>query len=217
MALTDLATVKTFLGISGTTEDTKLAAIITYVDALIKNTIGQNVEQATYTDELYDLENNGRIVVNQRPLNSVTSVYVDLNRVFGASTLVAATDYYIDSAREGSIRLIPFSGLRITARPADRLSGIQSKYRKVVKVTYSAGYLASQILDLTGAANMLVGAWRLVGPWGGGVLTSESLKIYSYSLGKVVGLAENERSKYAGLANIMGTIQLYKGLNLRIY
>jgi hypothetical protein len=212
MALTTLANVKIFLGITTTTEDTKLTAIVSEVDRLIKNSIGMEIEAADFT-EIHDLENNGRITVKNRPLNSVASVYLDYERNFPAETLLAATDYYLGKPRTGQIYLKGYQGTRILFVPDHRLTGIQGRFNQIVKVTYNGGF--SNFSDLTLAANMLVAAIRLAGPFGGAMITSESLKIYSYSLGKL-SLTQNDKSIFAGLGSIPGMLASYRGAGLRI-
>ncbi len=218
MAAGDLTTVdavKIFIGIPAlnTSEDAKLAALITQVSQLICTSIGQPVQAATYT-EIYDLENGGNVTVNVRPLNSVTSVWVDYNRVFGSDTLLDTSRYLTTLTRRGVINLLDYAGLRILNRIAGRLSGLQSKYKQVVKVTYNGGYTTVPT-DLVLVCNLLVAAFRLVGPYGGAMITSESLKIYSYSLG-TIPLGQPKNGSFESMASIPGIIANYRGLGLRV-
>lgn len=74
--------------------------------------------------EYYDGDSSNRLVLNQRPVSSVTSIYIDTGWEWGADTLVDSTDYQVYED-EG---LVLFVG---TILPVGA---------RVVKVTYVAGY-----------------------------------------------------------------------------
>jgi uncharacterized phiE125 gp8 family phage protein len=106
MALTSLANVKEYLGISGTTYDALLTNLITRMEAFIERYCDRPFAQTTYTDEKYDGEynNGGLLLLNHWPLISVASLYDDLDCDYTSSTLIDSDDYltYLD---EGIIRL----------------------------------------------------------------------------------------------------------------
>lgn len=75
-ALTDLATVKLALGITGTGDDALLNALITSVSAAAAVYCNRNFGVNNYT-ETYDGEYMPTLWLNQRPVVSVTNVQVD--------------------------------------------------------------------------------------------------------------------------------------------
>jgi len=80
MSLVELADYKMTLGISGSSEDTKLSQYSLEIDEKVKNYLGRDIEETSYT-ELYDGSGNNRLVVEQYPIVSITSleVYQGLN------------------------------------------------------------------------------------------------------------------------------------------
>ena len=76
MALTTLADLKTYLGISDSSEDALLNLLIADADAAILGYIGRTIEQATLT-EYYSGDGPQMLVLKQRPVTAVTSVHVD--------------------------------------------------------------------------------------------------------------------------------------------
>jgi len=71
--LTDLASVKTWLGITGTGADAQLTALITSVSGAIRLYCNRNFGSASYT-ETYDGSGSQRQWLNQRPVTAVSSV-----------------------------------------------------------------------------------------------------------------------------------------------
>jgi len=124
--LTTLANAKEFLKIpvSETEDDSILNRIITAADAFVKNYCGRVLEAADLTELHSTTKGQVVLVLDEYPVNSVTSLHDDPERAFGADTLIATTDYVVDKA-EGIIRLdgVYFAG------------GLQN-----VQVVYNAGY-----------------------------------------------------------------------------
>jgi len=81
MSLVTLADYKTALGVSGTTEDTKLTQYSLEIDARIKAYLGYDIEQANYTNELYDGDGTQIICPRAIPVTTFTKleVYEGLN------------------------------------------------------------------------------------------------------------------------------------------
>lgn len=95
--------------------------------------LGQDLTQTTYTED-YDGDSTDTLILDQFPIISVTSVYIDFNRTWqtspftpDATTLVDPTTYFPD-LKIGAIRL--FKG------------GVFSKGVGNVHVIYVAGYTA---------------------------------------------------------------------------
>jgi len=123
MAWTTLAKVKEYLGITGTADDTLLTDLLTRLQEAADSYLDRKIEQASYTEQ-YDGDGTDRLLTRQWPIISVTSVYDDVDRVFGSDALIAAADYVVYKDRG----IIQLDGLTFA-------SGIQN-----VKVIYSAGY-----------------------------------------------------------------------------
>lgn len=139
--LTTLANAKEFLKVpvSETADDAILNRIISAADAFVKNYCRRVIEAADLTE--YHSTKKGQVVLmlDEYPVNSVTSLHDDTERVYGTDTLIATTDYIVDKA-EGIIRL---DGIYFYA-------GLQN-----VQVVYNAGY-STVPADLEQAALELV-------------------------------------------------------------
>lgn len=116
MSLTTTTYVKEVLGISGSSEDTKLAHMLAAAERQIKVWCGFDFESGTYGtsgvavtsgvgDSGYYSGNSSReLVLRMRPVTSITSVYLDPLGRFGdnpdgayasSTLLVAGTDYVL--------------------------------------------------------------------------------------------------------------------------
>jgi len=148
----------------------------------------------TYT-EYYDGTGSRELVLRHRPVQSITSVYVDDDGYYGegsspfasADLLTAGEDYCLkrDNASESEASL---SGVllrigSVWSRPSARVSGLLSSVRGNatgnIKVTYVAGYLRAQP-DVALATNQLIAELRRSAR-DGGALQSESYDYYSYT------------------------------------
>lgn len=181
MALTSVSNVKTKLGISGTGEDTLLTALVAQADAMIKRWCDRAIESATFTE--YPQGYGSRMLrLQEQPVTSITSVYVDSQRQFAASTLLDASQYTLVNNA-----LIRVGGVW----PASRenrfglLYDAQVPSVGVIKVTYVAGYVTVPS-DIVAAADMLVArlyAMRQTGD----LMQSENLEDYGYARGSDAG------------------------------
>ena len=139
---------KTHLQIAAATAtwDTVLAALATAASKAIEIYCDREFTDTAARVEYYD--GNGYDVLTPRhhPIISVTSLYDDPSRDFGASTLIDATYYYIDTTN-GSRRIVLAPG------PYTRVFAIA---RGNIKLTYRSGY-ASNVFpaDLVLAAKSL--------------------------------------------------------------
>lgn len=143
MALTTSANVKAFKNITGSDHDAEITRLIPAVDAFIKEYCNRTVlEETTITE--YHSTGEGQIVLMLKnwPVSSITSLYDDPYRSYGAGTLIASTDYILDEST-GIVSLdgVTFSG------------GLKN-----VKVVYVGGYASgsSQLKLMEQAAIELV-------------------------------------------------------------
>lgn len=193
MALTTVAAVKTYLKISDSSEDTFLTAVLAYADALIKRYLNQNIESATYT-EYYSGNGTRHIRLRQRPVTSITSVYLDSGGYFGTGTdafasttlLTAGTDYTIvkdqsdGSSKSGLLERLNGMWPQVAVRTVGMLTPAYENNRGNIKVTYVGGY-SSIPDDLVFAEILTVANIRFMQPHGAR-LQSEGYEDYNYSL-----------------------------------
>ncbi len=135
MALTTAATVRGYIrALTGTAEDTLLDTLIARFDDVASAHCGFPVDsnQSTFENNTYthyfDGDGSDKLELRVVPANTITSVYVDVDRSYGSDTLVASSDYTLDT------RL----GLLILETDSDQGS-FSTGYRSV-KVTYTAGF-----------------------------------------------------------------------------
>lgn len=87
--LTTAANVKTYLGITGTSDDALIARIVSAVSARIESHCGRTLTTATYTSEYYDSIGDTRIVPKNVPVTTLTTVVEN-------GTTLSASDYASD-------------------------------------------------------------------------------------------------------------------------
>lgn len=107
-------------------EDSQSETFTEYINvatSLVESYTGRVLIAADYT-EYYDGMGTDRILLNQYPINTVTSVHIDPDRVYGDDTEVESTDYVLYSPTGK----IVFPDLEIDENPQS------------VKVVYNAGY-----------------------------------------------------------------------------
>lgn len=187
MALADLATLKTYMGIDSsiTTQDARLTVILARIDAWVKKTsrdAGVILEEETVTDTL-DGPGSHRLFLSYRPIISVTAVYHSeaVPRVFDSTALVAANQYLLHP----DIGMIEtpnaFGHHHHHGHRGVFLRGVQN-YQAV----YAAGY-ASIPGDLVAGVIMVSAAFAAGRPGKDG-MQSERLGDYSYVRAKVMEL-----------------------------
>ena len=128
-AWTTVAAVKQALKIdSGDTDhDQEIEDLINACYLMLEGYIHHPLKATDYT-EYYDGDGTNSLVLRKYPINSVASIYDDIDRVFAATELVAAADYVIDNEEEvGTVRLF-------------QNTAIFQKGIKNIKITYNAGY-----------------------------------------------------------------------------
>jgi hypothetical protein len=206
MAIISADTVKTLMGITGTSEDAKLALLVGYVDAAIKRWLGRDIESTTYPSAAtngtgdsgyYSGDGSRYLVLRQRPVTAIASIYLDAAGFFGTPSdafdsgtlLVSGTDYALHLDRYHNAARASFCGI------VERLGGVWPRtawYKPGnitldpqnaqgnIKVAYTAGYSAVPG-DIVQAAALWVAHWRRIQPQGG-MIQSESQGAYSYSM-----------------------------------
>jgi uncharacterized phiE125 gp8 family phage protein len=146
--LTTAASVKTLLRIpsADTTHDTVLSALVTAASKAIENFVGRTLGTASYTKQL-DGSGEAFLMLPEYPVNTITSVHVDLDRQFNSDSLwVNGTDYLV-YADEGILRAISL----------DSIAGdiVWPRGNLNVKVAWSAGF-ATIPKDLSVATDIFV-------------------------------------------------------------
>jgi hypothetical protein len=209
MALIDVVTAKTFLGVTGTTEDDLIALLCTQADSAIKRWCKWDIEQTTYPaagaagrgdSGYYDGDGTRYLRLRETPVTSITSLNVDPSGrsgfnpdgAFASDTLwTAGSDYQLvlDGCLPGTTTKCSYSGLveRINgvwpARyrfQAGRISPTLAELVGCIKVAYVAGYPAVPD-DVQTAACLYVAQLRRIRKKGQN-MQSEGLGAYSYSL-----------------------------------
>ena len=215
MALTTLADLKTYLGISDSSEDALLNLLIADADAAILGYIGRTIEQATLT-EYYSGDGTQMLLLKQRPVTAVTSVHVyqsgysgQGSGAFASSTeWTAGEDFYIRTVVEnesntGELVAIKGPGT-FTADHQPKTWGEWPRGTGNIKVVYTAGY-STVPSDLAGACRILV-AWMRASRDNGMPVKSEKLGAYSYTLMDDTGGPE--------LATVRGACNRYRNMIL---
>ncbi|HKB05013.1 MAG TPA: phage head-tail connector protein [Gemmataceae bacterium] len=156
MSLDTLANVKARLGIATSSDDTLLGLLQDSADQAVANYCNRDFAGGTFTE--YHPGGSEFVHLRNFPVDSVTSVKVDASRVFGAETVVPASDYVVHADR-GVIQSVAGPFL-----PRDRPGLVNAEVRtwtrgpRVVQVVYAT--LTGQVpADVKEAYARLVGYW----------------------------------------------------------
>lgn len=163
--LTTLSSVKSYAGITDTTQDAVLTQLIAQVSAWIEGQLGGRViEEATYEEELYD-------------------VHMGTNEVLLKQWPITDTEPFVAEQRSGSLEAptwTPFTANDYILVKGPGIVSFQFKFsndvRQAIRFTYSAGY-ATVPADLELLANKLVVSQLNAGESTG--IKSESLEGHS--------------------------------------
>lgn len=92
--LTDLNTVKQMIGLTSTQtdDDELLEGLIDKETKFIQTFTGRTLFYGTHT-EYKNGDNSDTLMVDEYPIVAITTIHDDVDRVYGADTLIAATDY----------------------------------------------------------------------------------------------------------------------------
>lgn len=146
--LTDLATLKAALGITGSSEDTRLEGLIRAATAQIEAWCRVGLTRQTVTNELHQTQGGVEYVLGRVPVVSVTSIVID-------SSTVPSSQIVIANANAGVIRIddaysptAPYVG-QISQDPVLRWAEYSTA------ITYVAGWItAQQETDGVGTRNL---------------------------------------------------------------
>lgn len=144
MALIAATAVQTFLGIS--TEGTNLATIASFVDKWIKNYLGRDIEETTYsgaTGEKISGDGTDTLILTQYPITSDETAIV----IVEAGTTLSSDVWYNAATYENGV--YKKSGIikRIDG-------GVWAVGNQNITVTYKAGYATAPV-DITFTALMM--------------------------------------------------------------
>jgi len=138
MSLVTLADYKTALGVSGSTEDAKLTQYSLEIDARVKAYLGYDIEQATYTEQVYDGTGDYYLYPRHVPVTTFTKLEVfeglnDDNTEDWEEWTVAAGDFD---------RMVIINGYILYMGSVVFPEGIQN-----VRLAYTAGYTSATLPD----------------------------------------------------------------------
>lgn len=219
MALCELDYVKELLGVTGTSEDTRLQIWIDSADRAIKHHCNREFELAAYT-EFHTGTNAPRLALRHYPVTAITGVWLDHRGYFGTgedafsslTQLVEGKDFVLDRGHGGTpisqtgilYRLHSVWPMIARARAPYRLAREWGSDWGNIKVTYTAGYSPIPA-DLSYACATLVAQMRRTFVLGGTQIESERIGDYSYKL--ALGCLDS-----VDLASTRSLIALYKSL-----
>jgi len=130
-ALVSLSDAKAFLKISGATEDTVIENMINRA-SIFANDYTQRLLLSRVNTDYYDGDGTGTLILNQYPVSTLSNLYDDVDRAFGAGTAInVSTDVYLD-VNNGIIRLLN--------NAVAFMKGIAN-----VKVVYTAGHTLANV------------------------------------------------------------------------
>ncbi len=144
MALTilSLADAKTFLGVTVSTEDTTIEALLYSNEAGMESYCRRYLIDTTVTEYL---DGCGKVYIFLRePARAITSIYEDGTRAWAVSSLVASSDYQLVTLRNGTGKRVQYYDSAWSAGQAN------------IRVIYSAGF-ASIPTDVVQAARIQIG------------------------------------------------------------
>ncbi len=175
MSIITLDYLKTQLGITGTSEDALLTQLLDQVTSIIENETHRKFSGVT-TTEYYDGDGTDRLVLRNTPVQSITSIYEDVDGYagagdspFGADTLLTAGEDYVLDTQDGTASnsgiVYRINGVwrRSASHRQDSVGPHVVPYaspsRGSIKVTYTYGYSTVPDEIKLAAAN-LVGSLR---------------------------------------------------------
>lgn len=131
-ALTDLATTKSFLKVTTTTDDDIISTLINACSTAIENYCRRSFYQQTYTNEYYDGTGTRWLNLKNYPVQSVSQVTQN-------TIVVDPSSYVVKNDSGVLVRIGPypntFSGMSITRFQTIWVPGDYS-----IQVSYTAGY-----------------------------------------------------------------------------
>lgn len=126
--MTTLADVKSWLGLTVSTDDALLTRLITAASDYVQNYLSRDIMQTTYTGETYHGNGSGQLMLRQFPISAVSSVVV-----YNPSNMTATTTYTAADLLFDERTLYLESGKVFTMGQGN------------VKVNYTAGYTLANV------------------------------------------------------------------------
>lgn len=149
-ALTTTSRFKTYASVSGSTDDALIEILIDLVTEFVENYCGRRFKSATYTSEEYDGTGTTKLILNNWPVSTFTSLQERATRLNTSNwNSIDVQDYFVEN-KTGIITLIPFEFIKGT---------------KLYRATYTAGYVfdnLSTYLGDTEAGDVEWATWELV-------------------------------------------------------
>lgn len=144
VALVSTTSMSNYLGIpSGGTEETQVDMLINAAGQwAIHYTDLNTIVRTTSLTEYYDGDNSRTLLTLGHPINAVTSLWIDVNRVYGSDTLIDPANYAVYN-NWGMIKTI---------------YDVFIRWPQSVKLTYDVGY-ATIPSDIQSAMMELVRFW----------------------------------------------------------
>jgi len=124
-ALTSLANLKTYLGITGSAQDTLLELLIDKTTVFIETYCGRRFKETTYTNEEYDGTGNRELLLNNYPVTSFNRLQTNNATNNSDSWETIDTEDYFRYDTEGKLRFVSQSFLALP---------------QVYRSTFTAGY-----------------------------------------------------------------------------
>lgn len=153
--LTNLTSVKLYLGITNTDSDTLLTALISEADKMIKNYCRKQLESNIYT-EFYSGDGTNALRLRQGPVTHIQNIWTDPGGFFGQGTnspfssttlLTAGADYALNIDQWDGVTSVSRIVFRLVDvwQPAwvfvrGRLYAARRQAVGNIKVQYTAGY-----------------------------------------------------------------------------
>lgn len=150
--LTTLAAVKLEAGISDSTQDSLLEALINSCSAAIKALCNREIARTTHTDERYSVSGSQNLYLSEYPVQSVTSV------ILGGVLQTANVDYRMDARDAAAGRLYRPNGWVGNYFTRGTFPDVFSGARDIV-ATYVAGwYLPADVTVAPADPHYVAGA-----------------------------------------------------------
>jgi hypothetical protein len=182
LALVTIADYKTYAGISGTSQDTRLTLLVSLVDDWFNKLTGKTLGSSTLT-EFYDGNGTATLNLNTYPVASITSIeYRDDE---GTYSTVDATSYRFE-AGTGIVTLLGSQPVLAYTDPVNRLPRTSLVWSSAwtpgfqnYRVIYVAGY--SSVPASLQYAAFLAMDMMLANAGQSGMFNAESIGQYSYN------------------------------------
>ncbi len=135
IALLTLAEAKTYLNVPADKEDTIIQSLLNSVSGIVRSYLGRDLVKAEKT-EYYHGTGEKDLMLLRIPIVSVSTVHVDSLRTWGATSLIASSNYLV-MKRNGVLKAVDLYG----AWPCGDAN---------IRVVYTAGYDISKATESEG-------------------------------------------------------------------